>query len=266
LVKKKSVKKSAWKGHKAKTVSGKLLAEQKRLAKKKDTISKIGAVSAGGVGGVVAPFEAASDILPGKRFQGRRHQVPDLLDEDTTWAFRMGTAITMATPSTGLVAPVARGARVVSRAVRGGKTLKPGVYKGGKLVKQTAAEKARGAKYMKELAQARAAGRQAASLPGVKNLGGKANVRKSKFGGARTTKLTDETASRLGQLKAANAAAKALAKQKKIAKKLPDDLLGLKRQAGRNPKAERRVAAQKTEGLRRLRQMRKERPPGFSGV
>ena len=140
-------RKSAWKSHKNKTVSGKLLAEQKRLAKRKDIISKAGAVSAGALGGGVSFFEVLSDALPGKRFQGRRHEVPGLLDEDTTWAFRAGAGAAMLIPVAGpgqaagrlavrggmKVAP--RATKAVTRGVGKGKTaVKRGTRTTGKLV------------------------------------------------------------------------------------------------------------------------------------
>ena len=143
--------------------SAKLMARQKRLMKKADALSKARGLASGFTGGFISDFEAASDVLPGERFKGRRHSVPKFTHRDTTWAFRAGAVAGMAVPGTKAVK--------VGRAVKGAKTLKPGVYKGGKLVKQTAAEKARGLKYMNELQKMKSKSVAEAGMDHVKRFG-----------------------------------------------------------------------------------------------
>jgi len=101
---------SAWQQHGGRSISGKLMAEQKRLSQRDDLMSQAGALTAGFMGGALSIVEVASDILPGKRFEGRRHDVPGLLDKDTTWAFRAGAAATMLIPVAGPAGAAGRGA------------------------------------------------------------------------------------------------------------------------------------------------------------
>jgi len=118
---------SAWKRHGGRSISGKLMAEQKRLSQKGDFWSKAGALSAGALGGGLSFFEVASDILPGKRFEGRRHDIPGLLDKDTTWAFRAGAAATMLIPVAGPAGAAGRGVVGVGMRVAPRATTKAGI-------------------------------------------------------------------------------------------------------------------------------------------
>ena len=121
---------SAWQQHGGRSISGKLMGEQKRLSQKDDFWSKAGAFSAGALGGGLSFFEMASDILPGKRFEGRRHDIPGLLDKDTTWAFRAGAAATMLIPVAGPASAAGRGTVGVGMRIAPRITTKAGIAAG----------------------------------------------------------------------------------------------------------------------------------------